>query len=68
MRFAPYLCFIVGSSFLTTFVGAERKLPNIVMIMADDLGWNGLACYGTDLIETPHLDQLAAESNERKAA
>jgi len=35
--------------------------PNIVIIMADDLGWNGLGCYGSELAQTPCLDQLAAE-------
>jgi arylsulfatase A len=35
--------------------------PNIVFILADDLGWTDLACYGSDLYETPHLDQLAQE-------
>ncbi|MFN9719406.1 MAG: sulfatase-like hydrolase/transferase, partial [Planctomycetota bacterium] len=29
--------------------------------MADDLGWTDLACYGSDLYETPHLDQLSRE-------
>lgn len=35
--------------------------PNIVFILADDLGWNGLGCYGTRWVETPNLDRLAAE-------
>jgi arylsulfatase A-like enzyme len=40
-------------------VAAER--PNIVLILADDLGWADLGCYGADLHETPHLDRLAME-------
>ncbi|MDJ0645510.1 MAG: sulfatase [Flavobacteriaceae bacterium] len=39
----------------------EEKAPNIIMIVADDLGWYDLACYGNDFIETPNLDQMAKE-------
>jgi arylsulfatase A-like enzyme len=35
--------------------------PNVVLILADDLGWTDLACFGSDLHETPHLDRLARE-------
>ncbi len=35
--------------------------PNIVFIMADDLGYGHLGSYGQELIETPHLDRLASE-------
>jgi len=37
------------------------KRPNIVFILADDMGWTDLGCYGTDLYETPNLDRLATE-------
>ncbi len=41
---------------------ASGKNWNLVFILADDLGWSDLQCYGSDLHETPHLDQLAARS------
>ena len=41
---------------------SEVERPNIVFIMADDLGWSDLGCYGSDLHETPNLDRLAQES------
>ncbi|MFO1438530.1 MAG: sulfatase [Verrucomicrobiaceae bacterium] len=35
--------------------------PNILFILADDLGWRDLGCYGSPFNETPHLDKLAAQ-------
>jgi arylsulfatase A len=42
-------------------VAAEpAKRPNIVLIMADDLGYGSLGCYGNSDVKTPHIDRLAA--------
>ena len=37
----------------------EARKPNIVIIMADDLGYGGVGSYGNDSIHTPHIDSLA---------
>ena len=39
----------------------SRKKPNIIFILADDLGWAELGCYGNRFNETPHLDRLAGK-------
>jgi len=40
---------------------SSSSAPNIVFILADDLGWRDLSCYGSSFYETPHLDRLARE-------
>lgn len=40
---------------------AQTPAPNIVFILVDDMVWNGPACYGSDLHETPNIDRLASE-------
>lgn len=42
-------------------VGAEPTRPNLVFILADDLGYGDLACFGSRHIQTPNLDRMAAE-------
>lgn len=55
-----YSCIILLTLFLTRSICAEDRQPNIVFILADDLGCFELGCYGQQKIKTPHLDRLAA--------
>ena len=42
-------------------VGSSPERPNIVFIMADDMGYGDLGCYGQEHIQTPNIDRLAKE-------
>jgi len=55
-----------GSAAIITnsvFLRCNRKFkqPNIVFILADDLGWKQIGCYGSSFYQTPYIDQLAEQ-------
>ena len=52
---------LIGLFILVVHAKAEPRPPNIVFILADDLGWMDLGCYGNRFNETPNIDRLASE-------
>ena len=40
---------------------AQERLPNFLVIVADDHGWDDVGCYGHPVVRTPNLDRLAAD-------
>jgi hypothetical protein len=52
---------LLGVILSTPAESKESSQPNIVFIMADDMGYGNLGCYGQALIETPNIDQLATQ-------
>ena len=51
--------FLVGCFFLHAQVFAEEKRPNIILIMADDMGYEALSSNGSESCKSPNLDMLA---------
>lgn len=60
LKVASIILTLFGASFL---VATEPRRPNVVFIMADDLGWNDVGFHGGNA-PTPHLDRLAKEGLE----
>lgn len=58
-----YLFLVIGLSVVFCVINRTKaeERPNIVFIMADDLGYGDVGCYGQEKIKTPNIDRLAAE-------
>ncbi len=57
--------FIAGAAAITAAATGRgqtaQRRPNIIFILADDMGWGDLSCYGRPDYRTPHLDKLATQ-------
>ena len=60
LLFSMFFLFSVDSAMLVSAVAAEKQ-PNVVIILADDLGYGDVGCYGAKSVKTPNVDRLAAE-------
>ncbi len=72
MKFSTFRCLtkngLIGLCFLflalfsaPESIFAQAKMPNVIYILADDLGYGDLSCYGQDKLQTPNIDRLAHE-------
>lgn len=55
------LCCTLSISTTNVANGESNQQPNFVVIMADDLGYGDISCFGDPGFQTPHLDQMASE-------
>ena len=53
--------FFTFSTGIITYGQKSEKRPNVVVILADDLGWMDLSCQGSKIYETPNIDKLASD-------
>ena len=61
-KFSSIIFFIISTAVCGNLVLAEEtRLPNIVVILADDAGWGDFSCVGNKTISTPAVDSLARE-------
>ncbi len=67
LRRSLLLLLLISAGLAPGLFSAETR-PNIVFILADDLGWADLGCYGSTFYETPHLDRLAKQGMRFTAA
>ena len=59
----PYLSLLIIGLFLISGCSSEKEAerPNIIVFLADDMGWGDAACYGNDKILSPNMDKLASQ-------
>ncbi|MDH3583674.1 MAG: sulfatase-like hydrolase/transferase [Phycisphaerae bacterium] len=65
-RLASFIPFLIGATVLVVMAAAPCRAadgdrPNIVIILADDMGYGDASCYGGSSFQTPHIDRLADE-------
>jgi arylsulfatase A-like enzyme len=68
MKHAALLAVILVSQLPASPTAASDQPPNIILILADDLGWKDVGFHGNDFHETPHLDRLARQGMVFSAA
>src|SRR5437667_668077 len=62
MKYFPLTSLLILTITRSLFaVDSATNRPNFIFILADDLGWSDLGCYGHSQLKTPNLDRLAKE-------
>jgi len=60
------LCLLVLPLFAIGYAAKPKSRPNVVIFLADDLGYGDVGCHGNPYVKTPHIDAFASEAVEFK--
>lgn len=60
-KIVSWLCVVIFASVVQPARAVEAARPNIILFLADDLGYGDLGCYGHPIIQTPNLDAFAKQ-------
>ncbi len=60
-RCGSILGLLIAGAAITSVRAEETPLPSIVILLADDMGYGDLGCFGHPTIRTPNLDRMVAE-------
>ena len=61
---ASITLFLFGCVFANRIDAQATDQPNVILILADDLGYTDVGAFGAELIATPHIDRLAKEGTD----
>lgn len=61
MHRRQFLSALGGAALAPAILKGQRRKPNLVFLLADDMGYADVGCFGSRDIRTPHLDRMAAE-------
>jgi len=60
--FTVAIALLLAPMAIVNAADAPTKRPNILLILADDMGWGDLRCHGNEKLDTPSLDKLQSQS------
>ena len=65
MRIIHTLCILISVLLPLGILGTDKTTkPNIVFLLADDMGYGDLGCFGSQVVQSPNIDKLASQGTK----